>query len=272
MAIYIRPNVPYIPEMVTVHLGEPDESAENVTIIFPDYIKNVASNELYPTWPESSIRANIYAQTTFTLCRMFTEWYRSQGYDFDITSSTQLDQTFVPNRDIFGNISIAVDDIFTSYVIKQGEQEPAFTPYCEGTTEKHKGLSKWGSVFLAEKGYTPYDILRYYYGDNIDIAKDVPVDANFESYPLYPLRLGVFGMDVRDIQNDLNKISENYPSIPKITPVDGIFGTDTKDAVITFQNIFNLIQDGVVGNATWYKIKYTYESVKGIDTERLKVR
>lgn len=267
MAIYSRPNVPYIPEDVTVHLGEPNEPAENVTVIFPDYIKNVASNEIYPTWPESAIRANIYAQITFTLYRIFTSWYRNQGYDFDITNSSQFDQTFVPNKNYFSNISIAVDDIFTSYAIRQGELEPAYTPYCNGTTEKCDGLSKWGSVSLAKKGYNPYDILRYYYGDSLDIAKNVPVDANFEPYPLYPLQLGVFGLDVKAIQHDLNKISRNYPSIPKIFLPDGVFREDTKDSVIAFQNIFNLIQDGIVGNSTWYKIKYINKSVNSIKTE-----
>ncbi|WP_051280432.1 peptidoglycan-binding domain-containing protein [Anaerovorax odorimutans] len=257
-------NEPFIPEMVTVHLGPPDEPAENITLPFPDYIKNVASSEIFPTWPESAIRANIYAQVSFTLNRMFTEWYRSRGYDFDITNSTRYDQSFVPNRDIFANISNAADEIFNTYIVKQGNIEPAFTPYCNGTTTKCEGLSQWGTVSLAEKGYTPYKILQTYYGDDINIITNVPVKANFESYPLYPLTVGSFGQNVSTIQNELARISQNYPSIPKITDEKGIFGGSTEAAVKEFQKVFNLTVDGIVGNATWYKIKYIYNGVKGL--------
>ncbi|WP_245570808.1 peptidoglycan-binding protein [Anaerovorax odorimutans] len=263
--IISRPDLPFIPETVTVHLGTPDEPAEEITLSFPDYIKNVASSEIFPTWPESAIRANIYAQTTFTLNRIFTEWYRSRGYDFDITNSTQYDHSFVPNREIFANISNIVDEIFNTYVVRQGRIEPAFTAYCDGVNTKCEGLSQWGTVSLAEQGYTPYEILKNYYGDDINIVTDVPVQANFESYPLYPLRIGSFGQDVSTIQNELNRISQNYPSIPKITQdKEGVFGAETEAAVKEFQRIFNLTVDGIVGSATWYKIKYIYNGVKGL--------
>ncbi|WP_209010613.1 peptidoglycan-binding protein [Anaerovorax sp. IOR16] len=265
MAIISRPDQPFIPEEITVHLGEPDAPAENVTVSFPNYIKNVASSEIYPTWPESSIRANIYAQITYALNRVYTEWYRSRGYDFDITNSTKYDQSFVPDRDVFENVAKIVDEIFNSYVARQGRIEPIFTSYCDGRRTTCAGLSQWGTVPLAENGYTPYQILQHYYGDDINIIRDVPVNANFESYPLYPLRLGSFGQDVTVIQNELNRISQNYPSIPKIiNDRNGVFGAETEAAVKQFQRIFNLTVDGIVGSSTWYKIKYVYNGVKGL--------
>ena len=156
--------LPYIPEFITVHLGAPNSNAPNVQVSFPEYIKNVASSEIYPTWPESSIRANIYAQISFALNRIYTEWYRSRGYDFDITNSTQYDQKFIQGRDIFDNVSQIVDEIFNNYVRRQGSVEPYFTQFCNGTTVTCDGLSQWGTVELARQGYTPYGILQYYYG------------------------------------------------------------------------------------------------------------
>jgi len=264
MAIISRPDVPFIPENITVHLGTPDEPAENVTVSFPNYIKNVASSELYPTWPEAALRANILAQISFALNRVYTEKYRSQGYDFDITNSTQFDQSFVKDRDFFDNISKIVDETFDSYVVRRGSKEPLFTAYCDGEETACEGLSQWGTVELARQGKIPYEILQNYYGEDIDLVRDVPVNANFESYPLYPLRLGTFGREVAIIQQELNRIGDNYPAIPKIANVDGIFGADTEAAVKAFQRIFNLTEDGVVGNATWYRIKYIYNSVKGL--------
>jgi len=264
MAIISRPDVPFIPENITVHLGAPDEPAENVTVSFPNYIKNVASSELYPTWPEAALRANIYAQISFALNRIYTEWYRSRGYDFDITNSTRFDQSFVNGRDYFQNISRIVDDIFDSYVVRRGSKEPLFTAYCDGVETTCDGLSQWGTVELAQQGRIPYEILQDYYGEDIDLVRDVPVNANFESYPLYPLRLGTFGREVAILQHELNRIGDNYPAIPKIAKVDGIFSADTEAAVKAFQRIFNLTEDGVVGNATWYRIKYIYNSVKGL--------
>ena len=253
---------PYIPETITVHLGTPDSSAQNVTVSFPDYIKNVASSEIYPTWPENAIRANVYAQISYALNRVYTEWYRSRGYDFDITNSTRYDQAFVQNRDIYDNVSDIVDEIFNNYVRRQGSVEPYFTQYCNGTTVTCDGLSQWGTVPLAEQGYTPYQILTNYYGDDIEIVTNAPVRINAPSYPGVPLRIGDAGNDVRSKQIQLNRISNNYPAIPKIYPVDGVFGQETEDAVKEFQRIFNLAPDGVIGKQTWYRIAYLYTSVK----------
>ncbi|HWQ79364.1 MAG TPA: peptidoglycan-binding protein [Anaerovoracaceae bacterium] len=264
MAIISRPDVPFIPETITVHLGAPDEPAENVTVSFPNYIKNAASSELFPTWPESALRANIYTQISFALNRIYTEWYRSRGYDFDITASTAYDQAFVNDRDFFENISRIVDEIFDSYIVRRGSREPLFAAYCDGVEVQCDGLSQWGTVDLANQGMIPYQILQHYFGEDIDLVRDVPVAANFESYPLYPLRLGTFGREVAIIQSELNRIADNYPAIPKIANVDGIFGADTEAAVKAFQNIFDLASDGVVGTATWYRIKYVYNSVKGL--------
>ena len=256
------PNEPYIPQNIVVHLGPPDSNAQNVTVPFPDYIKNVASSEIYPTWPESAIRANIYAQISFALNRIYTEFYRSQGYPFDITSSTATDQSFVYGRDIFDNISNIVDDIFDSYVQRQGFVEPLFTPYCDGIRVTCNGLSQWGSVDLAEAGLVPYNILTEYYGNDINIVTDVPVQNFEESVPDVPLRLGLLSGDVQDIQVRLNRISTNFPNIPKIYPTNGFFGPETEEAVRAFQRTFGLTVDGIVGRATWYQILYIYTAVK----------
>lgn len=253
--------LPYVPEMITVHLGPPDSPAENVTVSFPDYIKNVASSEIYPTWPENAVRANIYAQISYTLNRIYTEWYRSKGYDFDITNSTQYDHYFVKDREIFENVSQIVDEIFNDYIVRQGSIVPLFASYCNGTTSTCTGLSQWGTVDLANQGYTPYEILRYYYGNDINIIENAPISSNVESYPGFPLKLGSSGNEVLTIQRQLNRISDNYPSIPKITNLNGIFGTQTEDAVRQFQYIFNLAQDGIVGKATWYKIKNVFNGI-----------
>ncbi|MDD6097960.1 MAG: spore cortex-lytic protein, partial [Oscillospiraceae bacterium] len=203
---------PFIPETITVHLGTPDSGAANVTVNFPDYVKNVASSEIFPTWPESSLRANIYVITTFALNRIYTEWYRSRGYDFDITASTQFDQKFINGREIFENISRLVDELFNDYVRRQGSIEPLFTSFCNGTTTTCAGLSQWGTVTLAEQGKTPYEILQYYYGDDIDIVKNAPVKSAQFSFPGIPLELGSSGNDVRTMQIYLNRISRNYPA------------------------------------------------------------
>ncbi|HBN10594.1 MAG TPA: spore cortex-lytic protein [Ruminococcus sp.] len=256
------PGIPYIPEQITVHMGSPDSDAENITVDFPYYIKNVASSEIYPTWPESSLRANIYVIITYALNRIYTEWYRARGYDFDITSTTQFDQAFVQNRDIFENISQIVDEIFNDYVRKQGSIEPYFTSFCNGTTVTCSGLSQWGTVELANRGYTPYEILKNYYGNDIEIVRNAEVRTNTPSYPEIILNLGMSGNDVRTIQVQLNRISRNYPAIPKIESPDGTFGVQTEEAVKAFQSIFNLNVTGMVDKATWYKIAYIYISVK----------
>ena len=256
-------SVPFIPDTVTVHLGRPNnQNAANVTVSFPDYIKNVASSELYPSWPENALRANIYAIISFTLNRIYTEWYRSQGYDFDITNSIQYDHSFVENRDIFEPISRIVDDIFNEYLVRQGSVEPLFATYCDGIEVTCDGLYQWGSVDLANQGMTPYEILTYYYGDDINIVTDADIRPNIPTYPGTPLTIGSGGTDVNRIEIQLNRISTNYPAIPKIYPVDVTYDDKTADAVREFQRIFNLPQTGVVDKATWYKINYIYTSVK----------
>ena len=258
-------NIPFIPKTVTVHLGAPDSNAENVTLPFIDYITNVASSEIYPTWPENAIRANIYAQISFTLNRIYTEYYRSRGYDFDITNSTAFDQSFVKGRDYFENISQIVGELFNSYVVRQGSVEPLFTSYCDGEEVICDGLSQWGTVTLANSGYTPYEILQYYYGDDINIVTNAPIDIPNSSAPTVPLRLGSGGDEVRTLQLRLNRISDNYPAIPKIALPDGVFSFDTEDAVKKFQETFGLTPDGIVGNATWYRILFLYNAVKRLN-------
>ena len=255
---------PIIPENITVHLGPPGSPAQNVTVNFVEYIKNVASSEIYPTWPESALRANIYAIITYALNRIYTEWYPSRGYNFDVTNSTAVDQAFVPNREIFENISLIVDDIFNDYVVRQGEIQPLFTAFCNGTTSRCDGLSQWGSVDLARAGLTPYQILQNYYGQDIGIVENAPVADIDGSYPGVPLRVGDSGNNVKIIQTELNRIARNYPAIPKITEENGIFGLDTQNAVRKFQEIFDLTPSGEVDKSTWYKIKRYYVGVKGL--------
>lgn len=253
--------LPYIPETITVHLGTPDQPAENVTVNFRDYIKNVASSEVYPTWEDQALRANILAQISFALNKIYIQYYRNRGYDFDITNSTAYDQKYIQGRDIFENISDLVDEILQSYIRRQGTIEPLSTSFCNGTTVTCPGLSQWGSQSLAQQGYDYMSILRYYYGDDIELVTDVPIRGLTPSYPGTPLRLGSAGVPVLQIQGALNRISRNYPAIPKITPLDGLFGPGTESAVKEFQRIFNLTTDGIVGSATWYKILAIYVAV-----------
>ena len=255
---------PFIPETITVHLGYPDVDAPNVTIDFPAYIKNVASSEIFPTWPESALRANIYAITSFALNRIYTEWYRSRGYDFDITATTQFDQMFINGREYFENISYLVDELFNDYVRRQGSVEPLFTAFCNGTTSTCQGLSQWGTVTLANRGFTPYEILQYYYGDNIDIVKNAPVKTNMPSFGGLDLTIGSADNDVKTVQVYLNRISGNYPAIPKIPRADGIFDEATAAAVRKFQQVFGLEPTGIVDASTWYRMTYIYTSVKKI--------
>ncbi len=268
-----------VPSTITVHLGRPKEDAQNVTIPFVDYIKNVASSEIYPTWPEDSIRANVYAQVTFALNRIFTEWYRSQGYPFDITNSTQCDQAFQYGRDIFEPVSKIVDQLFNDYIRRIGSFEPLFAQYCNGTTVTCSGLSQWGTVPLAEGGETPFEILQNFYGDDIEIVNDAFVGDAPDSYPGSPIQIGDVGKNPSIIQISLNRISTNYPKIPKVT-VDGRYGEKTAEAVRTFQEIFDLEPSGIVDKQTWYKIVRIYVSVrklselnsKGIAIEDLSVQ
>ena len=256
------PQTPRIPETITVHLGLPEANAQNVTVSFPDYIKNVASSEIYPTWPESAIRANIYAQISYALNRVYTRYYPSRGFDFDITSSTAFDQSFVYGRDVFENISAIVDDIFNSYLRRQGSIEPLFAAYCDGVRVSCDGLSQWGSVALADEGLTPYEILSRYYGSDIEIVENAPVGNAPFAPPLTPLREGDISAATELLQRRLNRISANFPAIPKIYPANGIFGASTTEAVKEFQRIFDLTPDGVVGPATWYRILYIYNGIK----------
>ncbi len=252
---------PVIPDFITVHLGRPDSSAKNVRVPFTGYIKNVASSEVYPTWPENSLRANIYAQISLALNRIYTEYYRSRGYNFDITNSTAYDQAYIDGRDIFGNISRIVDEIFNSYITKGNQIQPYFAEYCDGKNVTCKGMSQWGTVTLANQGRTPIQILRNNYGSDINLVSNVPVKNIRESYPGTLLRLGTVGEDVRTIQRQLNRIRRNYPSIPNIPQTNGVFEATTRAAVRQFQSIFNLAVDGIVGRATWYKIKRIYNAV-----------
>lgn len=260
-------STPFIPNFITVHLGAPnDNTAANITLPFIDYIKNVASSEIYPTWPENSLRANIYAQISFALNRIYTEYYRSRGYPFDITSSTAYDQYFVNGRDIFENIDTIVSEIFNSYLRRPGSVEPLFAQYCDGINVTCPGgLSQWGSVALANQNMTPFEILKNYYGDNLEIVTDVPVGSPNASVPPVLLRVGSSGDDVRTIQIRLNRISNNFPSIPKIVQADGIYLEDTEAAVRQFQEIFGLPADGIVGRSTWYAIGRIYASVKRLN-------
>ena len=255
---------PVIPQNITVHLGAPNENAQNVTVNFIDYIKNVASSEIYPTWPDEAITANVLAIISYALNRIYTEWYRSRGYDFDITNSTAVDQAFVPDREIYENISRIVDNIFNDYVVKRGSVEPYFTQFCNGTTSTCAGLSQWGTVTLANSGLTAFQILQNYYGTNIGIVENAPVADIAESYPGVPVRIGDFGNNVKIIQTQLNRIARNYPAIPKIPEENGVFGVDTEQAVKAFQQIFNLAVTGEVDKSTWYKIKQYYVGVKNL--------
>ena len=250
-----------IPNPITVHLGAPGASATNVQVSFPDYVKNVASSEIYPTWPEAALTANIYAIITFALNRFFTEWYRNQGYSFDITNSTAYDQAFVYGRPIYDSISRIVDRIFNEYVRRQGQNAPYFTSFCNGTSVTCRGLSQWGTVTLANQGLSPLQILRSYYPNDIEIVQTDIITGSLSSYPGTPLRAGSSGLDVQTIQTYLNRIRRNYPAIPAINDKTGVFQDSTKAAVTKFQSIFNLTPDGIVGKSTWYKISSLYAAV-----------
>ena len=250
-----------VPNPITVHLGTPDSYASNVQVSFPDYVKNVASSEIYPTWPENALRANIYAIITFALNRVYTEWYRAKGYPFDITNSTAYDQAFVYGRPTYESINRIVDEIFNEYVRRQGQEAPYFTSFCNGTTTTCRGMSQWGTVTLANQGYSPLRILRYYYPDDVEIAETNIITNELSSYPGTPLRIGSTGLDVQTIQTWLGRIRRNYPAIPAITDAPGTFGDSTRAAVRKFQSIFGLSVDGVVGKSTWFKISSLYTAV-----------
>ena len=251
---------PFVPEKITVHLGTPSSNAPNVTVSFSDYVKNVASSEIYPTWDESALRANILAIVSFALNRVYTEFYPSRGYDFDITNSTAFDQYFVNGRSFFDNVSRLVDELFNDYLRRPGFVEPLAAKFCNGTTVTCEGLSQWGSQNLAQQGYHSQQIIHSYYGD-VETVVNAPIRGNTSSYPGTPLRTGSSGPNVVIIQTELNRISQNYPAIPKIPAVDGIFGSRTEAAVRKFQEVFNLTPDGIVGKATWYALVRLYTAV-----------
>lgn len=252
---------PTIPENITVHLGPPNVEAPNVTVPFIDYVKNVASSEVYPTWEPSALRANVIAIVSFALNRVYLEYYRSRGYPFDITNSTAYDQRYVNGRSTFDTIDRIVDEAFDDYIRRTGFIEPLAAKFCNGTTVTCAGLSQWGSQALAQQGYNSVEILRAYYGDNIEIVSNAPIRSSEPSYPGTPLRLGSVGPDVARIQYILNRVSRNYPAIPRIDPVDGVFGPRTRQAVEAFQSIFNLTPDGVVGKGTWYEMTRLFVAV-----------
>lgn len=253
-----------IPEYIIVHDGVPgDSTAANYWVRYKDYIKNVASCEIYSTWPEAAIYANILVIMSVTLNRVYTEWYRNQGYNFTITSSTAYDQKWIYGRNIFDNIDVLVDTVFANYLSRPGVQQPIFTSYCDGQRVTCPGLSQWGSKYLADQGYSAIEIIRYYYGNDMYINTADAISGVPSSYPGYALDIGASGEKVRQLQTQLNRIARNYPAIPTVTP-DGIYGPATAEAVRVFQGIFNLPPTGVTDYATWYEISDIYVGVTRI--------
>lgn len=259
--------LPTIPETITVHLGPPNSYAANVTVPYTEYLKNVASSEIYPTWSDSALLANILAINSFALNRIYTEYYRSRGYNFDITNDTSIDQAFVNGRSYFENIARLADENFDSYVRRIGFVEPLAAKFCNGTTTTCSGMSQWGSEELARQGYSAIDILRYYYGDDIEIVADTPVEGVSESYPGTALRIGSAGPYVTQLQAALNRIRRNYPAIPAIA-ANGVYGPETEAAVRAFQQIFDLTPDGITGRATWYQIIRIFVAVTRLNELR----
>ncbi len=254
-----------IPETIIVHLEEPDKDAVNVTVSFPEYIKNVASNDIVPTWPENALKAAIYEIITFAISRIFTNWYRSKGYNFDITNSPQYDRKFIDGHEIFENISNIVDEIFYYYIANKNSSEPVLVSQNNQLTPDSNIASQWQTVELAKRGLTPEQILKHYYGDDIDIV-NAPVVSKADSSPNYTLKRGTESNGVRELQVRLNQISRNYPDIPKIPSADGMFDESTENAVRKFQEIFNLPVTGVVNETDWYKILYIYAQIKRLAT------
>ena len=252
-----------IPKNITVHLGKPAASARNVTVSFRDYIANVASSEVYPTWPEQALRANIHCQISLALNRIYTEWYPSKGYTFNITNSTSYDQYYVHGRTVFNVMVRITDDIFNTYLRKRGTVNPYYSEYCDGKSVTCPGLKQWGTVTLANNGRSALQILRYYYGSDIEIVRTSNIQSIPQSYPGSPLRQGDSGTAVFTLQRQLNRITKDYPFLGKLT-VDGVFGSRMAATVRAFQKQFNLTADGMVGRQTWYKISYIYVSVKDL--------
>lgn len=253
-----------IPEFIIVHDGSPDDStAQNFYVRYKDYIKNVASSEVYATWPENSLYANILCIMSFTLNRVYTEWYRNKGYDFTITSSTAFDQKWMRGRNIYDTIDYLVDTIFANYLSRPGIRQPIFTSYCDGKRVTCKGLSQWGSKYLGDEGYEPIDIIHYYYGNDMYINTAEAISGVPSSFPGYVLTIGASGQKVAQLQEQLNRIARNYPAIPTVD-ADGIYGERTAEAVKTFQKIFSLPQTGEVDYPTWYAISDIFVGVSRI--------
>lgn len=255
---------PVVPEYIIVHEGGPNTAGRNHRVLYKDYIKNVASSEIYSTWSSSTIRANVFCIISFTLNRIYTEWYRSKGKNFDITNSTAYDHAFNFGRNVYENISDIVDEIFSTYVRRIGRKQPLLTQYCDGKNVIcPEWLSQWGSKELGDQGRVPYDILTYYYGSNIELTTAEVVKGSPQSYPGYDLTVGSRGEPVRVTQEFLNRISRNYPLIPRVAE-DGIYGESTAEQVRVFQGIFGLPRTGVVDYKTWYKISEIYVGVTKI--------
>lgn len=254
-----------IPEFIVVHDGSPmDSTATDYYIRYRDYIKNVASSEIYATWPKATIIANVLAIMSFTLNRVYTEWYRNKGFDFTITSSTAFDHKWIYGRNVFESISEAVDEVFESYLSRPNVKQPILTQYCDGQRVTCPNwLSQWGSKSLGDQGYTPIQILRHYYGSSIYINTAEEIAGIPLSWPGFDLDIGSTGDKVEQIQDQLNAISEDYPLLPKI-PVDGIYGERTQDAVQIFQEIFGLPETGIIDYRTWYRIQEIYVAVTRI--------
>lgn len=259
----VLPNV-VVPEFVIVHDGRPNEAALDYRVPYATYIKNVASSEIYSTWPEATILANVLAIISFTLNRVYTEWYPSRGYPFTITSSTAFDQKYVPGRNIYQSISQAVDSVLTNYITRPDIVQPLLTQYCDGQRTSCPGwMTQWGSKELGDQGFSAIQILRYFYGFDIFLDTAERVEGVPESYPGTPIRFGDSGPNVSVIQRQLQRIRQSYPAIPNIS-ADGIFGRGTEAAVRKFQSIFNLTEDGIVGKGTWYRLSQIYTAVSGI--------
>lgn len=254
-----------VPEYIVVHDGSPrDSTATNYYVKYKDYIKNVASSEIYATWPEDTIRANVLAIMSFTLNRVYTEWYRNKGYDFTITSSTAFDHKWIPERNIFDTISVIVDELFADYLSRPNVKQPILTQYCDGRqVQCPNWMTQWGSKSLGDQGYSPIEILRYYYGDDMYINTAEAISGIPSSWPGYTLEIGSSGNKVRQIQEQLNVIAGAYPAIPKVT-ADGIYGPATAESVRVFQKVFGLPQTGEVDYTTWYKISEIYVGVSRI--------
>ena len=260
-AIAETPRQVIVPETIRVHLGAPGANAQNVTVPFIDYIKNVACSEIYPTWPENSIVSNVIAQVSLALNRLYTEWYPSQGYNFDITNNTAFDQYYVHERGIFDIIDTIVDGYFTNYIARGRQLEPLFAEYCDGANTTCDGMSQWGTVALARRDYTPLQILQYYYGTEVEIREAETAEVVPDSFP-GPLQTGDASTEVTTLQNRLNRLAISFPAIPFILPADGTYGETTATAVRAFQRLFRIEETGTVNRETWYRIQYIYTAVK----------